>query len=451
MTASRRPRLGSYRTVARGGRPLVSLLVAGGASSAAGPAAAARLSLARRGRRATAPGTQSARVLLADRAGPRHRPLGDGAPRRRVRRPRRPPAHLRGQARAGAARAPGSRSGHFAWVCRGRGGALQRDADHARSPHGAGVVRPRHALPLLLRRRPGGLGGLLVARVRRPRLRRTWRSSPASRRGDRLPRAPSTARTTGAPSTGCGCPCAIWARSSSLRFPWRGDHDATKGDLLPVAWVVVRPRARALQAGGGRAHLHHQGPLRVGLRARAPRRLPAHRPGRLGRRQRRAGTLLVDPPPEIEAGSGERWIDVDLQTQTLVAYEGRRPVFKPRSCPRAGVSRAARWASPRGTHRVWIKLLTSDMDNLEDVNASRYYRIEDVPWESSTSPRASGSTVPSGTAPSDRGAQPRLREPLAARRRAALLVDGAAPAGRLDGGVPHRARAGHGDPRPLRW
>ena len=33
------------------------------------------------------------------------------------------------------------------------------------------------------------------------------------------------------------------------------------------------------------------------------------------------------PPPEVDAGAGERWIDVDLETQTLVAYEGLRPVF----------------------------------------------------------------------------------------------------------------------------
>ena len=37
-------------------------------------------------------------------------------------------------------------------------------------------------------------------------------------------------------------------------------------------------------------------------------------------------------------------------------------------------------ATPKGTHRIWIKLLSSDMDNLEDENASRYFRIENVPW-----------------------------------------------------------------------
>ena len=31
-------------------------------------------------------------------------------------------------------------------------------------------------------------------------------------------------------------------------------------------------------------------------------------------------------------------------------------------------------------HRLWVKLLTSDMDNLEDENAARYFRIENVPW-----------------------------------------------------------------------
>jgi hypothetical protein len=85
------------------------------------------------------------------------------------------------------------------------------------------------------------------------------------------------------------------------------------------------------------------------------------------------------PPPEIDVGAGERWIDVELSTQTLVAYEGAAPVFATLVSTGKGREGTAN-ATPKGTHRIWIKLATSDMDNLEDPKASRYYRMEDVPW-----------------------------------------------------------------------
>jgi hypothetical protein len=85
------------------------------------------------------------------------------------------------------------------------------------------------------------------------------------------------------------------------------------------------------------------------------------------------------PPPEVDVGAGERWIDVELSTQTLVAYEGAEPVFATLVSTGKGREGTAN-ATPKGTHRIWIKLATSDMDNLEDPRASRYYRMEDVPW-----------------------------------------------------------------------
>lgn len=88
---------------------------------------------------------------------------------------------------------------------------------------------------------------------------------------------------------------------------------------------------------------------------------------------------LAAPPPEVDADAGERWIDVDLASQTLVAYEGKAPVFATLVSTGKGRQGTA-LATPKGTHRLWIKLLVSDMDNLEDENAARYYRMEDVPW-----------------------------------------------------------------------
>jgi lipoprotein-anchoring transpeptidase ErfK/SrfK len=88
---------------------------------------------------------------------------------------------------------------------------------------------------------------------------------------------------------------------------------------------------------------------------------------------------MAEPPTEVDLDAGERWIDVELATQTLVAYEGKRPVFATLVSTGKGRQGSA-LATPTGTHRIWIKLLTSDMDNLEDENAARYYRMESVPW-----------------------------------------------------------------------
>lgn len=88
---------------------------------------------------------------------------------------------------------------------------------------------------------------------------------------------------------------------------------------------------------------------------------------------------LAAPPPEVDVAAGERWIDVDLATQTLVAYEGPKPVFT--TLVSTGKGRPGSvTVTPKGVFRVWIKLLSSDMDNLEDENAARYYRMETVPY-----------------------------------------------------------------------
>ncbi|HVW28831.1 MAG TPA: L,D-transpeptidase [Polyangiaceae bacterium] len=86
---------------------------------------------------------------------------------------------------------------------------------------------------------------------------------------------------------------------------------------------------------------------------------------------------LAEPP--AEARDGERWIDVDLENQVVTAYEGKTPVFTTLASTGTGKGREPT-ATPAGVHRIWVKLLTSDMDNLEDVDAQRYYAMLDVPW-----------------------------------------------------------------------
>ncbi len=86
----------------------------------------------------------------------------------------------------------------------------------------------------------------------------------------------------------------------------------------------------------------------------------------------------VAPRPD-GVGEHERWIDVDLASQTLVAYEGERPVFATLVSTGRG-RQGTPTATPIGVHRIWVKLVASTMDNLENDDASEYYSIEDVPY-----------------------------------------------------------------------
>jgi lipoprotein-anchoring transpeptidase ErfK/SrfK len=95
---------------------------------------------------------------------------------------------------------------------------------------------------------------------------------------------------------------------------------------------------------------------------------------------RARGTTSPRPGPvPPEARPGERWIDVDLDRQVVTAYQGERAIFAmPASTGRGAPG--SELATPAGAHRLWIKLATSDMDNLENLEASETYAIQAVPW-----------------------------------------------------------------------
>lgn len=86
---------------------------------------------------------------------------------------------------------------------------------------------------------------------------------------------------------------------------------------------------------------------------------------------------LAAPPKEIVGD--ERWIDIELASQTLVAYEGDKPTFATLVSTGKG-PKGSELATPPGTFRIWVKLRTTDMDNLEKDFADDYYSIADVPY-----------------------------------------------------------------------
>ncbi len=78
-------------------------------------------------------------------------------------------------------------------------------------------------------------------------------------------------------------------------------------------------------------------------------------------------------PRPTEVPADARWIHVDLAEQTLVAYEGDRPVFATlTSTGRAG------FETPTGVFRIASKHVSTTMDDLDAGEEA--YLIEDVPW-----------------------------------------------------------------------
>jgi hypothetical protein len=168
----------------------------------------------------------------------------------------------------------------------------------------------------------------------------------------------------------------LWVESSSLRFIRGSDFrgvELAAGDALDVAWVL-REGAPILARPGGRR-------VRRATRRDVLRLSGASR----GSLELTDGTFIraadvaraTSAPPPESLRPGERWIDVDVSEQVLVAYEGERPVY----ATLVSTGRALpTHETPLGEFRIWVKLATSDMDDLERDDVERNYSIESVPW-----------------------------------------------------------------------
>lgn len=85
---------------------------------------------------------------------------------------------------------------------------------------------------------------------------------------------------------------------------------------------------------------------------------------------------LPNPEPEsavLGVSSEEKWIDVDLDTQTLRAMEGDKEVMK-------FLISSGKWApTPTGEYRIWIKLRYTKMSG-GDKDKHTYYYLPNVPF-----------------------------------------------------------------------
>jgi hypothetical protein len=82
------------------------------------------------------------------------------------------------------------------------------------------------------------------------------------------------------------------------------------------------------------------------------------------------------PPPLLE--KGERWIDIDLDNQILVAFEGDVPVYSTMVS-----SGGKETPTETGVYRMWVKESEADMKGL---NGEDPYSVATVPWTQFFSP-----------------------------------------------------------------
>ncbi|MCC6216042.1 MAG: L,D-transpeptidase [Polyangiaceae bacterium] len=88
-----------------------------------------------------------------------------------------------------------------------------------------------------------------------------------------------------------------------------------------------------------------------------------------------------DPAPPADLAEGERWIDVNLTTQTLVVLDGRRALYATLvSSGKSSTVQAKDHRTPTGEYRVREKHVTTTMDGNGTVAGDLPYSIEDVPY-----------------------------------------------------------------------
>ena len=168
----------------------------------------------------------------------------------------------------------------------------------------------------------------------------------------------------------------LWVERGSVRFvegsPFRG-RMLERDQPLDVAWVSVRPsRVRARPGGPTVRRLDRHSAVRIAATRGAWVQL---RGGGWMRRAALARPERVSPPDGV--GPNERWIDVDVEEQVLVAYEGRTPVFATLVSTGRDTEHSK---TPLGVFQIWVKLDYSDMDDLERTDVNENYAIQDVPW-----------------------------------------------------------------------
>ncbi len=168
----------------------------------------------------------------------------------------------------------------------------------------------------------------------------------------------------------------LWVERGSVHFVDGSAFSGVKlasGEPLNLAWVSIRP---------AKVHQRPQGPVTKRLKRHALVRVQSTRGawtqlvgGGWVRTPALARAQRMSPPEGV--GPTDRWIDVDIEQQVLVAYEGATPMFA--TLVSTGKNTKAS-QTPIGTFQLWVKLAYSDMDDIDRTDIPKNYSIQDVPW-----------------------------------------------------------------------
>jgi hypothetical protein len=172
----------------------------------------------------------------------------------------------------------------------------------------------------------------------------------------------------------------VWLGKDDATFPTK-NHPSRRIDKLPIAfvmayhakrWTLDDSRKHASPAEGELDHFDA-----VGLTGQMVRVAPnEYWETDEGWWLRSVDFTKTDPgPPLDKLGEHEKWIDVNLKRQTLVAFEGATPTF------------ATVFSSGRNEHetvpgifRIREKHISATMDGDAELATDGPYSIEDVPY-----------------------------------------------------------------------
>jgi hypothetical protein len=147
---------------------------------------------------------------------------------------------------------------------------------------------------------------------------------------------------------------------------------------VPFGWVAedgARVHPRPAEEGPGEP-LPRLSRVRVyALHGEGPGAFARIGPGRWVRARKLRWIAPAPPPAQVRVAARERWIDVDLSSQTLIAYEGAEPVFA--TLVSTG---GPRFPTQPGVFRIWGRYIAHTMDNTESTHLRSHYRFADVPW-----------------------------------------------------------------------
>ena len=168
----------------------------------------------------------------------------------------------------------------------------------------------------------------------------------------------------------------LWVERGSVHFvdgsPFAGVK-LSRDQALDLAWVSRRPaKVRDRPQGQVVKRLARHAMVHVITTQGAWSKLVG---GGWMRTAELARTRPTDPPEGV--GPTDRWIDIDIEQQVLVAYEGATPMFATLVSTGKDTKQSE---TPRGVFQIWVKLAYSDMDDVERTDIPKNYSIQDVPW-----------------------------------------------------------------------